>query len=126
MNGPDKGVFLYQHYDGYNLPATLQKALQRIRDRWNDDAYLARGIFSEMVREDLDSSTGYGITSYVYGTNRPHLVIDPDKMRVGLAPSNDYEIYEKNVYKWWKMDEFIKLDPESVYTTKRGDDDDEE
>ena len=56
-----KCVTLYQHYDSYDLPQTVATALGRGTDRWGDPSYLARIVFSEMVRDSLDGTTGYGI-----------------------------------------------------------------
>jgi len=55
------GVYLYQHWDGYYLPGKVARALERGKSRWNDPPYLARIIFSEMIRDELNELTGYGI-----------------------------------------------------------------
>ena len=56
-------IGLYTHWFGSNLLNTLQKALQKGKDRWDDPAYLARIIFCEMIAEDStnDGLTGFGI-----------------------------------------------------------------
>lgn len=56
----DINVYFYQHYDGYNLFDTVKKVIAR-KLRWNDAEYLARMIFSEMIKNDIDGETGYGI-----------------------------------------------------------------
>jgi hypothetical protein len=56
-------IYLYTHWRGYVLPMTLRDALQRGQDRWRDTPYLARIIFSEMIRERLMETTGYGIST---------------------------------------------------------------
>lgn len=56
----DTGVYLYTHWDSYELPDTVKRALAR-RDRWDDPEYLARIIFSEMTKDDHDGTTGCGI-----------------------------------------------------------------
>lgn len=63
-HGAQPGVYLYTHWEGSELPQTVVSALQRGRPRWDDDAYLARIIFSEMIRDDIDGETGYGISAY--------------------------------------------------------------
>lgn len=57
------GVYLYTHWEGSDLPTTVANALDRGRDRWDDGPYLARIIFSEMIRNDIDGTTGYGISN---------------------------------------------------------------
>jgi hypothetical protein len=59
-DGP--GVWLYTHSGGTELPETLKAALAR-RLRWDDDAYLARIIFCEMVRGYENSEYGFGIST---------------------------------------------------------------
>jgi len=61
--GPQPGVYLYTHWGGTELPDTLRTALARGMGRWGDTPYLTRIIFSDMVRDDIDGSTGYGISA---------------------------------------------------------------
>ena len=44
----NSGVYLYQHWDGYNLPLEVQEAL-KLKARWNDEEYLTRIIFETML-----------------------------------------------------------------------------
>ena len=57
-------VYLYTHWCGTELPKTLQTALAR-KLRWDDGQYLARIIFSEMIKDSLTDECGYGISSVV-------------------------------------------------------------
>lgn len=58
----DKGVYLYQHWDGYALMQTVVNAVNGIGvGRQDDPEYLGRIIFSQMIRNDLDGETGFGI-----------------------------------------------------------------
>lgn len=59
--GDDKKIYLYTHWNRYNLGSTLQAALERGRNRWGDDDYLARIIFSEMIQHEVLDETGYGL-----------------------------------------------------------------
>jgi hypothetical protein len=61
--GDEPGVYLYTHWTGTELPATVQRALARGTDRWDDNAYLTRIVFAEMIRDELDATTGYGIST---------------------------------------------------------------
>jgi len=56
----DTGVYLYQHCDGYDLINTVTSAIAR-NGRLDDVEHLTRIIFSEMIRDYIDGSTGYGI-----------------------------------------------------------------
>lgn len=64
----DLSVVFYTHWDGTELPETLANALKRGTSRWSDPSYLARIIFSEMVKDSVLETTGFGIEPIVSGT----------------------------------------------------------
>lgn len=61
-----KKIYLYSHWGGGEtyaespLAVKLHRALSR-RERWDDEMYLARIITSEVLKENIDDETGYGI-----------------------------------------------------------------
>lgn len=59
-------IYFYSHWGGDNesLSTIVRDALIRGKDRWGDESYLARIIFSEMIKEEVEKSTGYGIAPY--------------------------------------------------------------
>lgn len=57
----DNKVCLYTHWSGSDLDATLAKALDRGRERWNDSSYLTRIIFNEMTKGFEMDTAGFGI-----------------------------------------------------------------
>lgn len=63
----DDGVLhFYTHWSGYKLQATVAAALNRGRNRWDDDQYLARIVFCEMIQDDVvGGETGFGLATYV-------------------------------------------------------------
>ena len=94
--GDGTRVWLYTHWRGSELPATLQAALRRGEDRWCDGPYLARIIFEEMIRGDQGSLTGFGITtSEADNDGYPILVVDPDKAQVTLEPDGKEFTFER-------------------------------
>lgn len=58
-------IYLYQHWDAYNLPGVVARALDRDRRRWDDGQYLTRILFSQMLKETdmLDETTGFGLST---------------------------------------------------------------
>lgn len=58
-------VVFYTHFSGSELPLIVRNALIRGRSRWDDSSYLARVIFSELVKDDIDGLTGYGISTEI-------------------------------------------------------------
>lgn len=64
MQDGGTAMFFYQHWDGDELPSTLQSALKRGKERWDDEPYLGRIIFSEMIAPNPMELTGFGLTTY--------------------------------------------------------------
>lgn len=75
-------IFFYTHWSGTELPEILAAALDRGRDRWNDESYLARIIFSEMVKDDLGSNTGAGISTYRTDYEYDDLIVSVKDQRI--------------------------------------------
>ena len=86
INFEDTGVQLYAHWAGDDLPAMLHAALGR-RERWQDEAYLARIVFCEMIKDDVMGETGFGIMKggVDMGPDHPviHVNIGKSTIRVG-------------------------------------------
>jgi hypothetical protein len=62
-----ESVALYTHWGGSELPATVADALARGKNRWTDETYLTRIIFSEMIKDEVLGETGYGIEAFKTG-----------------------------------------------------------
>lgn len=54
-------IYFYKHWDADLLPETIAHALDHGRSRWNDEPYLARVLFSQMISAEVDGITGFGI-----------------------------------------------------------------
>lgn len=81
------GVFLYTHWAGSELPETVQSALRRGVDRWNDGPYLTRIVFAEMVSGNENGTTGYGISAVCGDGDDRIIVLDSDTQRISFAKS---------------------------------------
>lgn len=89
---PHEAVFLYTHWSGYELPATLKAGLERGTDRWEDAPYLARILFQEMIGSDR-RTTGYGISTRMGDNSYPLLVVDVARGFVVEYPEREYEAH---------------------------------
>lgn len=76
-------VYLYTHWNGYELPETLRRALVKGEDRWGDPQYLARVVFCEMVG-DNKGNTGFGISAEIGDNSYPVIVVDCDAQEVTI------------------------------------------
>lgn len=88
-------IYLYSHWDS-DLGTKLASALQRGKARWNDASYLARIIFSEMIKDDVDGLTGYGIAPYSMGdTTLTVNLIQNTVEGIPFSTFVDEEVYTK-------------------------------
>ena len=84
------GIYLYSHWDREeDLILILKNALSRGLDRWHDRHYLNRIIFSEMIKDDILSLTGFGLS-----TDEPDgqivLKVDIDNKKVNGISFSDF------------------------------------
>jgi len=97
----DKGVFLYTHWGGAELPRDLQIALTK-RWRWTDPQYLTRIIFDVMTEGQHGVETGYGIgTSCGDGEDRV-LELDVEEQTVSRGG------------RVWTFEEYVNLTQEQI------------
>jgi hypothetical protein len=85
MWGGNPSVFLYTHWDSYELPTVVAEALASDagRARGTDNEYLARIIFCRMVGDDTTGETGYGIGTAAHSDlDYPPIVVDPNEATV--------------------------------------------
>lgn len=109
----DGHVYLYTHWGGTNLPHVVQMALQR-KQRWDDPAYLARIVFCEMVKGDVEGETGFGIYYDIVDNEHPILVLDCHNTIVRFMAWNWQEQTIANAIATWAFQDYIKLDPETI------------
>lgn len=76
------GVYLYTHWGGSELPETVRRALIRGEERWQDEPYLARIIFCEMVGENVKGTTGYGISAECGDGDDRVVIVDASMQRI--------------------------------------------
>jgi len=90
----DQPIYLYQHYDGYDLFGIVIDALQRDSDRINDFEYLNRIIFSEMIKDNLMDTTGYGISNDEHDDLDYLIVVDMANKRVSCTTAYEDRLYD--------------------------------
>lgn len=71
-------IYLYTHWRGTDLPNIVANALKSRsgRARVHDPDYLARIIFSAMIKDEVESDAGYGIAPYRMDHNHPDIVVN--------------------------------------------------
>lgn len=63
-------IYMYSHWGGSGLHEVVANALARGVSRWGDSSYLARIIFCELIKDDVDGTTGYGLQVVPQGDAR--------------------------------------------------------
>jgi hypothetical protein len=57
----DLSLNLYSHWGGYGRFEALAAAIQAAKPRWNDTSYCARIIISQLIGDQWNSETGFGL-----------------------------------------------------------------
>jgi hypothetical protein len=104
----ESSFYFYTHWEGSRLPKTLQDALKRSVDRWDDPPYLARIIFSEMIKGNVEYTTGYGISTYIVDGGSRVLIVDAEKKMVSLCGRHASS-------RSWTFQEYLEIDPLTVW-----------
>jgi hypothetical protein len=84
-------IFLYGHWMGADAINVVSQVLSR-HERWGDESYLTRMLFSKMVEGNLDGDTGYGISTYqVDNDGYPLIIIKPASQTIMLERDRSFE-----------------------------------
>lgn len=71
---------LYSHWGGYDRFISLANALQAAEPRWNDSSYASRIIVSQLIGDQWNEETGFGLWASdehgMYGGDHPDIIID--------------------------------------------------
>lgn len=100
----DTGVYLYQHWDGYDLPNVVRRALCR-NERWSDTDYLTRIIFCQMVSEnnEITTATGYGISTNQKSDIEYLITLTPDKKVIVAKSVYDQSMTDDIKLRWTEL-----------------------
>jgi hypothetical protein len=64
----DSIIFLYGHWAGEGMMSTLANAIAKARPRWGDESYATRICISQIIGDQWDQETGWGIST-TFGDN---------------------------------------------------------
>jgi len=90
-------IYLYTHWGATELPEVVANALARGKGRWGDDEYLNRIIFTEMIKDDVMSETGFGIGTAEHG----------DVWRVVTVNHDSKTVEVTQFEKTWSFDDYV-------------------
>lgn len=82
-----ESIYFYGHWMGARNIEIARDVLSTSGDRAGDPEYLARMVFSRMVRDDIDGSTGYGISPTLMDNENKVAHIQYAHEKWGWAPA---------------------------------------
>lgn len=86
----DKELYIYSHWGGEGeLRDKLYKAVQR-RQRWTDPSYFTAIILREVLRDNLDSETDYGVDPFGGEEEYTTTVVDTTASTIDGVPYADW------------------------------------
>jgi hypothetical protein len=105
LDGAASGeLYLYAHWGGSVIPRIVQCALLRAPDRWDDEPYLARIIFSELTMGSERDNLSFGISTYLTDNEHDLVVVDVEKQTIAIQPP------DKPPVATFSFDDFAKRD----------------
>ena len=79
----DADLYFYTHWYGSQLPKIVQETLEK-KDRWTDEPYLSRMIFSNMIKDDVNGTAGFGISRYMCDNENPIVNVNIAEQKVTI------------------------------------------
>lgn len=92
-----RGIYIYSHGSGPELPEKVRDALAFGRGRWDDSTYLTRILIDQITKDARDQETGYGVGLTSGENSFPMVTVDLGNQtaRVGDAPAVPFAEYVK-------------------------------
>lgn len=60
-------IWLYSHWGGDDKAFDLAYALKKAEPRWSDSTYAMRIVLSQIIGENWNAETGFGLSTYESG-----------------------------------------------------------
>lgn len=94
VDNDGKEIWFYSHWGGYHIQTDVKNAIVRGKDRWEDEEYFARIIFSEMIKNNVLENTGFGIGFSKHGDlQHPVVIVDCKKQSVSFNEGYSWEMF---------------------------------
>lgn len=97
-------IYLYGHWAGEGMLATLADALIAAHPRWNDETYATRIAISNMIGVDWVEETGWGLSTYFCDSEHSVPVINFKNKTVKLIPHSWDTKFDMNAEPKFVMD----------------------
>ena len=95
VDGAGDTICLYGHWAGYNMLGKLADAVIAARPRWTDESYATRIAISQLIGDQWNMETGWGLHVNEIGDNEHKIaIVDFEQQTFSLheeAPRNDLD-----------------------------------
>lgn len=84
-------IVLYGHWAGYQMLGKLADAVIAARPRWNDSSYATRIAISQLVGDQWNMETGWGLHVNERGDNEHKIaIVDFEQQTFSLHEEDDF------------------------------------
>jgi hypothetical protein len=77
-------IYLYGHWAGEGMMNTLAEAIAKARPRWNDESYATRICISQIIGNEWQEETGWGISTSIGDNEHSIPIVDWESQAVCL------------------------------------------
>lgn len=98
-------VFFYGHWSGSDAILSVYNALA-LRERWDDESYLARIIFDSFRGDDVGTS-GFGISTCIQDNEYPLIVVDCNDRKVKIENCDGAYCQKEAIGKSFSFIDFV-------------------
>ena len=110
VDGAGDSIVLYGHWAGHNMLSNLAEAVFKARPRWNDSSYATRITISQMIGDQWNSETGWGLSVNEISDNEHKIaIIDFDQQTFSLH-EEDTHSNERNKVRGMKNTPIFAMD----------------
>lgn len=100
-------LYIYGHWSGHSMPATLARGIYYAKGRWDDESYCARIIVSSLLeRVSYKDALGYGIAPYMPDNEHSLMICDLEKNELCIGDER---------FSFGEVAELHEREPESLY-----------
>lgn len=103
-------VFLYSHWGGDDKIFDAANALAKSQPRWEDTTYGMRMFISQIIGNDWQSETGYGISAKnVFEEQYAPMIIDFETQVITFDESEQMLSFREFVNAYASVEEFARV-----------------
>ena len=103
-------IVLYGHWAGHNMLGRLADAVIAARPRWTDSSYATRIAISQLIGDQWNMETGWGLQVNERGDNEHKIaIVDFEQQTFSLHEEDDFR-NEDNKIKGMKNEAIFTMD----------------